>query len=132
MVGKTVRIPLNPPIKGHKGQVREIVLREPTFEEYLRLGDPYIFVPVAGGTAFPSESAEVISQYIDILVVEPERLLLAQCGFKVAREIKEAVLGFFLPDAAESGDSPISPTTSPSEASGSTPSQISDGSKSPS
>ena len=37
------------------------------------------------------------------LIFDP--LLLRQGGFKLARSIKEAILGFFLPDAAEGEDS---------------------------
>lgn len=105
-MGDTIRIKVSPPLKGHKGPIHEVVIREPTFEEYLRHGDPYIFVPLNGGKAFPSESMEVLSEYVKILVVEPDELLLAQGGFKLARQIKEAIMGFFLPDAAESPDLP--------------------------
>jgi hypothetical protein len=63
-------------------------------------------------------------------VVDVDPLLLRQGGLKLARAIKEAVLSFFLPDAAEGEDSETSPTNSPSGASGTTRSPTSAGSKS--
>jgi hypothetical protein len=127
-----VRIPVSPPIKGHKGPIDHIIVREPTFDEYTALGDPYIWVPLKDEKrAFPAENADVIKAYAEILVVDVDALLLRQGGFKLARAIKEAILSFFLPDAEAGEASPSSPTSSPSPASGTTPSPTSAGSKSP-
>jgi hypothetical protein len=99
-VGKTVSIPVDPPIVGHKGKITEIVVREPTFDEYLAFGDPYVYLPLKEGSWFRSDNTEVLAAYVGILVVEPkDKLLLGQGGFKLAREIKDAVLSFFLPAA---------------------------------
>jgi hypothetical protein len=100
-MAKTVRVPVEPPLVGHKGKVPEVVVREPTFSEYLQHGDPFIYVPLKEGGWFRSESTEVLAAYVGILVVEPEQLLLEQGGFKLARDIKEAILGFFLPAVSE-------------------------------
>ena len=85
-------------------------MREPTYDEYIEHGDPYIWVPIKGGSAFPSENAEAIKTYSSILV-DGDPLILRQGGFKLARAIKEAVLSFFLPDAAEGEDSQTLPTS---------------------
>lgn len=100
-----VIIKVDPPIVGHKGTISQVRVREPSFDEYVEHGDPYIWVPLKSGGAFPSENADVIKAYSGILVdVDP--LLLRQGDFKLARAIKEAVLGFFLPDAEEKEGSP--------------------------
>lgn len=99
---RTVDIVLASPLKGHQGPINRVIVREPTFSEYLEHGDPFIWVPVAESKrAYPVESAEVIAEYIKICVVDPkDPLLLEQGGFRLAQQIKEAILGFFLPGAA--------------------------------
>jgi hypothetical protein len=96
---KKVSIPIEAPLTGHKGPVREVIVREPTFEEYLRLGDPLIWVPLPEGGMFPTENTAVITEYVKLLVVEPDYLICIQGGFDLARKIKDTVLGFFLPAA---------------------------------
>jgi hypothetical protein len=97
-----VIIPLVPPIKGHKGPIDKITIREPTFDEYKRIGDPFTWLPLDGtGTLWRSDYPNVISAYMDILV-EPELVLLEARGFQLAREIKQAIVGFFLPAAEAS------------------------------
>lgn len=99
-MGKTVSIPVSPPLKGHHGQIDHVIVREPTFDEFLQYGDPFVYLPLSEGTLFRSDNTEVLAAYADVLVEEPkDKLLLRQGGLKLAREIRYAVLSFFLPAA---------------------------------
>lgn len=120
-MGERKTIPLKKPLQGPNGLVvKEIVLREPTFDEYLENGDPYTVAASQSGIPFMVENADVISKYVNICVVEPKdpQILRSQGGARVAREIKEALLSFFHPDAPAEEDLATSQTNSSSEASG--------------
>lgn len=111
-----ITIPLAKPLATHDGPLSRIVMREPTFDEYLAIGDPYIIAESPGGTRFIHENIENIRQYIGLCLVEPkDPALLTQANARVAKSVKEAVLGFFRPEAQEPADrSATSPTNSPS------------------
>jgi hypothetical protein len=97
-----VEIPLHPkkPIKGPNDTLyTKIILREPTFDEFLVHGDPATVAQAAGGTPFLVDNEEVIRAYIALCIVEPpDPQLLKQCGARVAREVKQKLLDFFQPD----------------------------------
>lgn len=112
---RTVTINLATPLVTHDGALKRIVLREPTFDEYLEFGDPYTVAAGAGGTPFAVENVEVIKQYLSICLVEPKDVaLLSQAGASVAREVKDKLLGFFQPAGEAAAASGTSPTSSPS------------------
>ncbi|WP_027523345.1 hypothetical protein [Bradyrhizobium sp. Ec3.3] len=97
-------INLKKPLQSPEGEVKRIVLREPTFDEYLVHGDPYTIAASAGGSPFMVENAEVIATYIKVCLVEPkDPAILSQGKAKLGKEVKEAVLAFFRPDA-ETGE----------------------------
>jgi hypothetical protein len=99
-------INLKKPLVSPEGPVSRIVLREPTFNEYLTHGDPYTIAASAGGNPFMVENADVIAQYIKVCLVEPkDPAILEQGKARLAKEVKEAVLAFFRPDADETGNS---------------------------
>ena len=102
---KTVTIELTKPLIGHGGAVTKVVVREPTFREYIAHGDPIIWVPLPNGGLFPSENLDVIAAYIRICVTEPDALVIEQGGFELARKIKDVILGFFLPAVEEAAGS---------------------------
>lgn len=126
---ETVTIPLSKPLRGPNGQeVKTIVLREPTFDEYLSYGDPVTIAQAEGGTPFVVDNEDVIRKYISLCLVEPkDPQLLSQGGARLGRQVKQKLMGFFQPDGPESEGSETSQTTSPSEASGGTASPISKG-----
>ncbi len=101
-MARTVTVQTKIPLVGHGGDVTKVVVREPTFEEYVRLGDPYILVPLEGGGFYPSEDRAVLESYMACCVVAPDLLVCRQGGFELARDIKGAILSFFLP-ASEAG-----------------------------
>jgi hypothetical protein len=117
-----VSIDLKTPIQGHEGKIDKIVLREPTFDEYLAFGDPYNIAYTESGVPFAVENPEVIRRYIEACLVEPkDSALLAQAGAMVARDVKNKLLGFFQPgDRTEASAS--SATNSPSPGTEQTPS----------
>jgi hypothetical protein len=110
-MGKRTEIKLATAIKGHGGPITTVIVREPTFSEYLQYGDPIIWVPLPSGGAFPSENLDVVSAYMRICVVEPDALLIEQGGLDLARKLKDAILGFFLPVSEEAAGSTTSPTS---------------------
>ncbi|MBR0871202.1 hypothetical protein JQ633_12595 [Bradyrhizobium tropiciagri] len=102
---ETITIPLKKPLQSPSGEVSQIVLREPTFDEYLIHGDPYtIAASFAGGNPFMVENPEVIAVYIKVCLVEPkDPAILSQGKARLAKQVKEAVLDFFRPDV-ETGE----------------------------
>ena len=89
---------------------------EPTFDEYLSIGDPYSIAYTDDGTPFAVENVENIKRYVSVcLTVPKDPAALQQASAQVAREVKQKLLGFFQPDSSDSEDSAKSPTTSPSQ-----------------
>jgi hypothetical protein len=119
---ETIVIPLSKPLRAHGGEsITRIVLREPTFDEYNSIGDPWMIAASKDGAPFVVENVEVIKQYINRCVVEPkDTLLLNQASARVAKQVKEKLLTFFQPDASTEQVSETLPTNSPSDASGET------------
>lgn len=113
---RTVKIPVTPPLMGHSGPIDEVVLREPGFDDYLELGDPITIARAPDGSVFAVENAVVIRAYIERCLVAPTDLLLLEAGgFRLARQIKEAILGFFRGELSGDEASKTSPTTSSSQ-----------------
>ncbi len=118
MTGRKITIELDTPLRGHNGEIKAVVLREPRMAEYFRLGDPWTIALSEGKVPFTIENGEAIEQYVRACVVEPADFqLLEQGGLQLARKLKEAVLSFFQPGTPIAQDTAISqmpPTTSPS------------------
>lgn len=110
---ETVTIPLAKPLKAPNNElVKQVVLREPTFDEYLSFGDPFTIAQSTGGTPFVVENEEIIRKYIALCLVEPENpAILEQGNAKLGRQVKRELLNFFQPDATEAAASETSPTT---------------------
>jgi hypothetical protein len=95
---RTVTIKLDTPLVTHDGPLKHIVLREPSYSEYLELGDPFTVAGSRDGQAFMVENQEAIRGYIKLCLVEPkDPALLEQATALVARDVKEGVLSFFRP-----------------------------------
>jgi len=96
MTRKTVSIPVNGGLLVHGGMINAVTLGEPSFDDYLRLGDPVSAVYLGDGNHTYSENSDVIRQYIQCCLIEPKDMLLLDAGgFKLARALKVAVLNFF-------------------------------------
>lgn len=113
-MGKTVTIPLDKALTGHGGvRITHVIVREPTFNEYLDTGEPYFLAQAPqSGIPFVLEDKQALATYTRILVQEPtDPLLLEQGGMALAKKIKDAVLSFFQPPDGEAGaGSKTSPT----------------------
>lgn len=113
-------ITLAKPLTTHDGVLKRIVIREPSFDEYMDIGDPYTVAGTDGGNGFMVENPEVIKSYLTLCLVEPkDPALLGQAGARVARELKSKLLSFFHPVAEAAAASATSATNSPLEASAS-------------
>lgn len=122
-MSETAVIPLKKPLQAPEGPVNQVVLREPTFDEYLTHGDPWTIAFATDGTPFSVENVDVIKKYITLCLVEPkDPAILHQGKAMLAREVKNSLLGFFQPDDAKVAASATSGTNSPSPGSGQTPS----------
>lgn len=111
-MGETVTIKLKKPLISPEGEVHQVVLREPTYEEFLVHGDPYVVAASKNETRFMAENLDTIAAYIRICLVEPkDPQILVQANARLAREMKTAMLSFFHPDVASTGTSETSPTT---------------------
>lgn len=115
-MSRTVTVPLIEPVPGHGAPISQIVLREPTYAEYVDCGgEPYNYGQSEGGIIYSTEKPEVVWAYVERCLVEPKSpLLLAKAHWRDAREVRKAILGFFQAPAAASETSQTSPTTSPS------------------
>lgn len=115
-MSKTVKVKLTEPLPGHGGRIDEVVLREPTYAEYVECGgEPYSYGQSEGGIIFSTEKPEVIWAYVEACMVQPTSpLLLEKANWRDAREVRKAILSFFQAPAAAAETSETSPTTSPS------------------
>lgn len=118
-MSKTHRVTLPEPLIGHGDPIRELVFRDPSYDDYVSCGgEPYTIGQSEDGTLFQVEKPEVIWAYAKACLVQPTSpLLLEQLGpgsWSVAREVRKLVLGFFRDPGADSETSPTSPTTSSS------------------
>lgn len=111
-MSRTVTIPLREPILGHGEPIRAIVLREPTFDDYLEIGDPYEIGESEDKVRFTVQSPDAVRAYIErCMVVPADPLLLSQAPAVVGRKVRLAILDFFR-DGDEAPDpSKTSPTS---------------------
>ena len=98
-----VTIPLPTPIDGPKGPIREVVLRQPTYDEYLQHGRPYTVSRTAEGLPLFVENREVIRTYARLLMVEPDPLALGPGGAHLGMLVEDAILSFFQDPPATGG-----------------------------
>ena len=120
---KTKSFPVPEGIIGHGKTFEAIVMREPSFADYMELSDPYLLTFSEGGSPMVINQPSVLQGYIQRCTVEPEYLLVeTQAPFTVAREIAAWMMGHFRSGEAEatSATSPTSPKSS-SSSSTSTP-----------
>lgn len=116
----TKTVHLSAPVITHAGQVREVVLRAPTYDDFMALGDPTSLI-IAAGSALPQDDMVVIRQYVERLSsVAPEHLTQVH-ALVDAMALAEAVKRFFR--EASAGISTRSPTPTSSTSDG--PSEMS-------
>lgn len=110
-------IELEKPITGHEGEIRKIVLREPTYREVMPNGSPYQVHDTDDGQSVVLYDNEKIRAYAEACLIEPkESDLLKQLGLRDTMKLREAVLRFFLPPASADAGSATSQKSSGSTA----------------
>ncbi|MCF4130255.1 hypothetical protein [Methylobacterium sp. SyP6R] len=93
----SVTIPLTTPIQWHRDLVREIVLREPTWDDIMPIGHPVTLHSSPEGVQIPVENPAAIMHYAERCVVEPMDMnFLSQLGLRDTMRVRQAILDFFL------------------------------------
>jgi hypothetical protein len=112
---REIEIKLAKPLMGHGGPITKVIVREPTYAEYMQHGDPFLVaLSPESKIPFAVEDKVALARYAEILVKSPDALILEQGGMELARKITAAVRSFFQ-DGAEAGEaSETLPTSSSS------------------
>lgn len=98
------------------GEITEVVLREPTLDEYVTFGEPVSLVQ-RGDSLFTVENDAAIKGYLSTLVVQPDvPSYVRKLGLADAMKVKEALLDFFA--LARGRLRPTAPSSSPSTSDG--------------
>lgn len=95
----------------HDKPVSEIVLKEPTFDDYAELGEPVEVQTGASGARLVIVNHEAVRGYIERSVEGIDPANLGLLGLPDARALREAVLGFFR-DPATSTSPPTGSSSS--------------------
>jgi hypothetical protein len=90
----TKTVELTQSIKGHRGQITKISLREPKYGDFMDLGMPTTWVSLEKG-GFSSETASVIGQWIERLA-DCDPNFLQQLSLRDTLALRGAVLNFFI------------------------------------
>ncbi len=108
-------VELSRPIRIPGGSVSRLEFRQPNFNDYMELGEPYVVADTPDGNRFAVEDFPTIKRYIERCLVEPkDPALLRQVRALEAREIKIKFMSFFREREPEAEVSETSPTSSPS------------------
>ncbi len=90
------KITLLEPIRGHTGEIAELVLRSPKYSDIMLLGEPTTYARSEGGMIYTAERDGVIQSYIERLLIEPKDTgLLGQLSLADTLKLKDVVTGFF-------------------------------------
>lgn len=95
-------VPLSKTYEAHGEVFKSVTVREPRWEDYLALGEPYE-VQRAGGQEVVIENTATIAAYVKRCVVTPGPEKLGGLGVVDSRAVRDAVIDFFrhtLPPAA--------------------------------
>jgi hypothetical protein len=92
-----ITVPLSRPIKGPNGTTfTEVVLREPSYDEIVDIGDPYFIAMTRENVPFQVENAEAIKSYLARCIVSPPNPeLLSQLRPCDVIDIKDKLLASF-------------------------------------
>jgi hypothetical protein len=102
MPAKTIE--LSRPIKWHRGHIKEIVLREPKYRDFMDLGLPTTWVSVPGG-GFEQENVQALAEWIERLCdCDPNALELLTLKDTLA--LRGAVRDFFIASQEKTASPP--------------------------
>lgn len=118
----TTRIPLSRPIQGPQGEIAELSMRLPQWDDIMPVGSPYTVHSSKDGNKFVVENNEAIEHYARACLVEPkDASLLRQLGPIDTLKVREAVLDFFTPGFQASPSSNAQPPVGSSSSSDTPP-----------
>ena len=116
-MAKQIRIPVPEGIIGHGRTHTEVVLREPTFREYMDIGDVVEHVSYPNGMRLATINNATVDSYFKACLVDPkDPLVVEQGGLALAREVREAIVGFIHGESRVAAPSETSPKTSSGDA----------------
>ena len=101
------------PIVWHEKHVSEVVLKEPTGQTFIDLGEPRLVVSSRSGSVYWAEMPDTIKAYLDRCIDhEGGSPLLAQLSLADAKKVKAALFDFFESAAREwhTGQRPVIPS----------------------
>lgn len=87
-------IPLTRQYEAHGEVFRSVVIREPRWEDYLALGEPYEMQRAAGQDVV-IENTETIAAYVKRCIVSPGAEKMGDLGVADSRKVRDAVIDFF-------------------------------------
>lgn len=99
-----VTVPLSKPIQAHGEELHELVLREPTAEDVMEEGYPYIVVPAQGGGQGIQLQPAVVGRYAMRLAKIPMSSV-KKLGVDDIQRLQVAIMGFFGMAAQEADES---------------------------
>ena len=87
-------IKLSEPIQAHGEEVSELTLREPTTEDVIKFGQPFLVIPRDGGDTGVEIRMNIIARYVSELAAIPMSSVkkLSRNDFSACQA---AVMGFF-------------------------------------
>lgn len=88
------RVSLTRPIVTHAGQVASVLLREPSYSDFMTLGDPTALI-VSSGSALPQDDMAVLRSYIERLADVDAVSLQQITTLADAMALTKAVKDFF-------------------------------------
>lgn len=94
---KRTTIKLQYPIHVGSDAVSEIVLRDPTLEDYMTLDEPWTWQDTPGGQVVPVDHGPTIALYMKRCLLPPanDLILLSQCSVQDGIAIKRWLARFF-------------------------------------
>jgi hypothetical protein len=114
-------VTLTKPIDGHE-LVRELEFREPTWSDYMEIGEAFVWTPRGDGFATATPVLDNIRVYAERLIArgagQGDPSLLGRLNLVDSRAVRDAIMGFFLDAEKASEASRISSTTSSSSSDG--------------
>ena len=112
---KRTTIKLQTPIHTGSEAISEIILRDPTLEDFLTLDEPWTLQETPGGKFLPVDHGPTIALYMKRCLVQPasDLIVLSQCTVQDGMEIKRWLGRFFTAGGAASpGSTMPSPSSS--------------------
>jgi hypothetical protein len=102
----SVTIKLKRPFLYHDANVTELTIREPNGREVLSIGEPFEVVRTGSGDFVPVDVPKSVMAYAEACVQhEAGKGVLGLIGVEDARQVRDAIYGFFFPDPGTSSAS---------------------------